>query len=117
MDMEDALSILERKVAADVEPVLDEDDMEALITIAQRPDEAEALPTDGAWVPTYDLDFAAAEGWRWKAARAAARFDFGEDGQTFSRSQVYSHCVAQAEEFARRSMGSIPITSPATTSN
>lgn len=51
------------------------------------------------WAPTWDLNAAAAAGWRMKAGKAAGRFDFGEDGQQFSRSQVMAHCQAMAESF------------------
>ena len=61
----------------------------------------------GDWAPTWDMDAAAAEGWRTKAARAAGRFDFGEDGQQFSRSQVAAHCTAMAERYEKRAVGSV----------
>lgn len=61
----------------------------------------------GSWAPTYDLNAAAAEGWRWKAAKVVGEFDFGTDGQTFSRSQKQAGCLAMAERFAKRVTGSI----------
>lgn len=64
------------------------------------------------WVPTFDLDVAAAEGWRWKAGKATARFNFAEDGQRFDRAQVYQHCVRMTEFFAQRmAMTSLPLIS------
>lgn len=53
------------------------------------------------WTPTWDLDAAAADGWMTKAAKAAGRFDFAEDGQQFTRSQIISHCRAMAESYRR----------------
>ena len=58
------------------------------------------------WSPTWNLEAAAADGWRTKAAKAAGRFDFGEDGQQFSRSQVVAHCTAMAKRFEGRNAGS-----------
>jgi hypothetical protein len=50
---------------------------------------------DGAalWVPTYDLHYAAAEGWRWKAGLLAGKFDVAlGGGKSFARSQQVQHC-------------------------
>ena len=58
-----------------------------------------------AWTPTWDLDAAAAEGWRVKASKVAGRFDFTTDGQNFQRSQVAAHC-RQMERMFRRKISS-----------
>lgn len=58
-----------------------------------------------AWAPTWDLNAAAAEGWRIKAGRAAGRFNFTTDGQTFARSQVIAHCRAQERSYRRKIVG------------
>lgn len=54
------------------------------------------------WTPTYDLNRGAAEGWRWKAAKASARFDFDADGGNFKRSQVAARCLEMAKAYARK---------------
>lgn len=61
------------------------------------------------WAPTYDLDAAAARGWRMKAGKAAGRFDFAEDGQQFTRSQIVAHCHAMAEAFETGSAGTLSV--------
>lgn len=60
-----------------------------------------------AWAPTWDLNAAAAEAWRIKAGRAAGRFNFTTDGQTFSRAQVAAGCRAQERSFRRKITGGI----------
>lgn len=50
----------------------------------------------GAWAPTFNLDAAAAAGWRRKAGKVAPRFDFTTDGQQFRRSQLFAHCMEMA---------------------
>jgi hypothetical protein len=62
-----------------------------------------------SWMPSYDLNRAAAEGWRWKAAKASARFSFGEGGTSYSREQVTQACLAMAKEYARKSVMSVTI--------
>lgn len=51
------------------------------------------------WVPTYDLNAAAAEGWRWKAAQVAGRYSFASDGQQFSRSEFIAHCFQMSSQY------------------
>lgn len=65
------------------------------------------------WGPTWDLNAAAAKGWEWKAAKAAALFSFGTDGQQFSRGQIHAHCVEMAGMFRRRRASSIKVSSDA----
>ena len=54
------------------------------------------------WTPTFDVNAAAAEGWRWKAAKAAAWIDFTADGASFKQSQVVEQCLKQAQSFAKK---------------
>lgn len=49
----------------------------------------------------WDLDAAAAEGWRWKAGKVTDRFDFQSDVSNFSRDQVIQHCLAMADRYDR----------------
>lgn len=60
------------------------------------------------WAPTWDLDAAAAMGWELKAGKAAGRFDFTTDGQTFRRGQIIDHCQKMAATYRRRVSGSAP---------
>ena len=72
----------------------------------------------GSWAPTYDLNAAAAEGWRWKAARVAGDFTFTTDAQVFNRAEVSAMCLAMADRYQRKVMasirqrGSLPIIPP-----
>jgi hypothetical protein len=65
----------------------------------------------GSWAPTYDLNAAAAEGWRWKAAKVAGEFDFGTDQQTFDRTGKHDQCMAMALHYQKRVSGSIRVAS------
>lgn len=104
----DALNKLTLMVLSDEDPALDVDQLNDCLTYARRADAEDRDYSDAAWTPTWDFDAAAAEGWRRKAGLAAARFNFAEDSQRFERSQIYAHCLQQAEQYARRAMGAIP---------
>lgn len=54
------------------------------------------------WHPTYDLNTAAAECWAVKAGRAAAKFSFTTDGQSFQRQQIAARCLEMAAYYRRR---------------
>jgi hypothetical protein len=54
------------------------------------------------WIPTYDLNAAAADIWEEKAAVVAQDFDFNADGGNYSRSQVYQQYMRQARFFRAR---------------
>jgi hypothetical protein len=54
------------------------------------------------WIPTYDLNAAAAQIWEEKAATPAADFDFSADGGNYKRSQVYEQAMKQARYYNSR---------------
>lgn len=63
---------------------------------------------DTAWIPTYDLNAAAADIWDEKAAAVAANYDFSADGGNYQRSQQYEMCQKMAKHYrARMSMRTI----------
>ena len=56
----------------------------------------------------YDLNAAAADVWRRKAAHVApTSFDFTTDNHSISRSQVYAHSLEMADYFENKSQGAI----------
>lgn len=57
------------------------------------------------WIPTYNLNYAAADIWDEKAAVLAGLFDFSADGGTYTRSQGYNQAVSMSKFY--RGRGSI----------
>ena len=100
---------LHRILAAETEPVLELDDLHALLFMHRIVDANGTIPAYDNWIPTYDLNAAAAEGWRWKAARAAERFSFSADGASYNRDQIYQHCMEQAKRYSSRIMRSLDV--------
>jgi hypothetical protein len=63
------------------------------------------------WIPTFDLNSAAADIWQEKATAYTGDFDFSADGGSFSRSQVYEHAMQQARYYrGRRAPGCVRVT-------
>ena len=60
------------------------------------------------WIPTYDLNAAAAQIWGEKAAAVADEFDFNADGGSYTRSQKKQQYAEKARWYSsRRSLKTI----------
>jgi len=56
------------------------------------------------WIPTYDLNAAAADIWEEKAGAIAENYDFAADGGRYSRSQKYEQYMSKSRfHLSRRS--------------
>lgn len=104
-------TLLARMTSANTEPVLSTEDLDALLTLSRIPDSTGLTSADAAWVPTYDYNFAAAEGWRWKAGKAAASYAFTMDGDSPERSFLMIRCEKMAAAYARKVVTSVPVVS------
>jgi hypothetical protein len=109
MDTEQAWTRLKAMTAADSAPVLSPDEIELLLTMHRLADAAGVAPGAEGWVPTWDLNRAALEGWRWKAGKAAGSFDFQADGASYNRSQILEHCERMIAQYRRRANSSPPL--------
>lgn len=107
----EALERLESMVAYDAEPALTEAQLDDLLLMSKREDTEGRAPTHEEWEPTFDLDAAAAEGWRWKAGKAVPRFGVSIDGDTLHRQHIYLHCLRQAEHYAKKIVGTLGVKS------
>jgi hypothetical protein len=78
-------------------PLLDELGREAytVVTGTQPP----TYDRNEDWIPTYDLNAAAADVWEEKAAAVANYFDFSADGGRYSASQKHQQYMEQVEHF------------------
>lgn len=54
------------------------------------------------WIPTYDLNMAAADIWEEKAATLAGIYDFSADGGQYNRSQAFRQAMQMAQRFRSR---------------
>ena len=62
------------------------------------------------WIPTYDLNAAAAEIWEEKAAALQDKYDFAADGGSYHRSQAYEQACSMAGKYRSRSVAKTPFT-------
>lgn len=59
------------------------------------------------WDGTWDLNRAAAEGWRIKAGLVSNRHSFGSNQGNYNPEQLFEHCMRMAEHYGNKSFGSI----------
>lgn len=108
-------SRLRAMIAEATEATYTDDDLDTIIERYPRIDERGEEPYDWDtttspptqddnedWMPTYDLNLAAADVWEEKAAASAQDYDVSADGATMSRSQVYEQCSRQASRYRSR---------------
>lgn len=105
MDRADAKTRLGRMVAFDASPVLSDADLDALLDTYPLLDVTGYRSTDTAWEPVWDLNAAAAEGWRWKAAKVAGDFTFSADDASYSKGDVLAQCLEMEAKYASRVNG------------
>lgn len=94
MNTAKARAFIELRLQPDSDPVLTAQEVDQLLPLAITDDADGNCPTDVAWDPTYSVRgcwYAIAEGFIVKYAKAAERFSFTTDGQTFTVNQLLDH--------------------------
>ena len=109
MDDAEARARIAQRTAADREPTLTELELDDLVAAARRPDPAGLVFEDDGYVPTWDLNFAIAEGWGMKASKVAGDFDYSDDAGSYSRQQVFEMCKRQEADYRKKILGSVPV--------
>lgn len=104
-----ALFRLQAMVAWNHEPELTEGEVQALYDECRRPDVNGVAPGLTGWEPTFNLYSAAAEGWRWKAGKSAKFFRVEGASRSFSKHQVYDHCMKMADLYEKKAASSNPL--------
>lgn len=106
MDRPAARQRLLRMVAAAEDPTLADDEVETLLDDCRRPDVNGLEPDASGWQGTYDLNAAAAAGFRQKASKVAGRDPFTADGASFDRGKAASRLLELAKAYDDSSLGS-----------
>lgn len=97
-----AFDRLKQMVAFESEPKLTPTEVEGLLEQYARKDKNGNSPSLAEWIPTYDLNGAAAEGWRLKMGKASELISVDLDGERMSSNQVFEHCERMSRMYSRR---------------
>lgn len=121
----DQIARLRRMVAEPTATTYSDADLKAAIERNPLADANTELPfvvssmpqePNPAWIPTYDLNRAAAEIWLEKAGQLTCQVDFRADGLDTNDSQRYQHAMKQYRTYwGRRSGRAIVVHIPSTT--
>ncbi len=96
--------------AWEAQPTLSSEEIDDLLIQFRKTDAAGVKAGEIGWIPTYNLNAAAAEGWRWKAAKASELISVDLDGERLSSQMVFEHCERMAKTYSRKNNAS-PTTS------
>jgi hypothetical protein len=86
--------------AWDCDPGLTANELNALLEQFALVDAEGIAPGEDDWIPTYNYRAAAAEGWRWKMAKASAMISSDLDGDRMSANQIFAHCEQMVRRYA-----------------
>ena len=93
---------LQDMVAHTCTPVLSVEEVDELLTMAKVPDEYGVEPSTSTWTPTWELNHAAAHGWRLKAGKAASETSFSADGQSVKSQELIDNCLRMMQHYEAR---------------
>lgn len=107
------LDKLKLMTAWDTEPTLSETELGELLAAESLSDAAGLSPEDESWVPTYDLNAAAAAGWLIKAGKASAMVEVDPPGSGIYTSQVFANCMQMRRRYETRRNSTVRLPVPA----
>lgn len=109
MTVQQARDFIEMFTLASTEPVLTDDEVDQLLSLAKRQDFNHFDPTNSLWTPTFNLAFAVRMGWRQKLAKLAMGYDIDSSTQSLHRSQMFKQCQEMVKEWGRMPGDSIQL--------
>lgn len=110
--METPIEKLKKMTAWDTAPTLSETELTELLDSAGISDKNGFSPTTLEWIPTYDLNTAAAAGWMMKAGRASALVEADPPGSGILTSKVFENCLAMARVYSAKSRAAVKVNAP-----
>jgi hypothetical protein len=100
---------LKKMTAWDTAPALTDGEIDALLAAVSLVDKDGIAPEALGWVPTYDLNAAAAQGWLIKAGRASELVEVDPPGSGLFASKVFDNCRTMARIYRAKCSGSVSV--------
>jgi hypothetical protein len=107
--MESTKEKLKKLTAWDVAPELTDTEIDELLAAAAKKDAEGNAPTSEDWIPTYDVNAAAAAGWLIKAGRAASTTETEPDSVNVT-SRVFANCLRMSRIYSSKRSASLRVT-------
>jgi len=99
---------LKKMTAWETEPSLTETEVGELLSAASIADASGASPQNDDWVPSYDLNAAAANGWLIKAGRSASTTETDPDSLNVA-SKIFDNCLKMAKIYSNKRKGTVQV--------
>jgi hypothetical protein len=100
---------LKLMAAWEATPALTEAEVEALLDAAAVADENGSSPQTDTWVPTYDLNRAAATAWLIKAARSSDQTEVDPPDSGIVTSRVFENCLKMSRVYTAKATASVRV--------
>jgi hypothetical protein len=84
---------------ADAIPALSPEELADCLLRAAVPDNSNNYVNDDDWTPSYDINRAAANAWRLKAAKLATDYTITIEGRELQRGQMIDNALKMASEY------------------
>ena len=107
--MESPKEELKKLAAWDVAPTLTDTEIDELLAAAAKKDAEGNAPTSEDWIPTYDVNAAAAAGWLIKAGRAASTTETEPDSVNVT-SRIFANCLRMSRVYSSKRSMSLRVT-------
>lgn len=91
------------------DPALTEPELAGTLATFARQDANGYTPSVEEWLPTYDLNAAAAQAWLVKAARASTLTEIDPPGSGIVTSKIFDNCRAMARIYAAKTRTSVSV--------
>ena len=93
-------------VASTARPVLDDAALDVLLDGSRVRDTHGIHPSETGWTETWDLNSAAAEGWRFKAGIVAGDYSFSADDASYDRGALLASMESMVSMYLAKVSGS-----------
>lgn len=108
MTRDEAKTYLAMLVQSGVDPCIEDPELDVLLAQNACADAEGRAPSDQGWLPTYDFNAAAMDGWLLKSAKASQLHNVTmAGGRTFAASQIFQNCQAMAEMYRKRKAATV----------
>lgn len=107
--METPKDKLKKMTSWNIAPELADGEIDELLIQFGLADSGGLGPIEEDWIPTYDLNAAAAAGWLIKAGRASELVEVDPPGSGLFSSKVFDNCRAMARIYAAKKRVSVSV--------
>ena len=101
--------LLSTMAAASTDPILSQTEIDLALKLSRIVDDRALLPTNVFWEPTYDLNFAALQCWKWKMGKASDLSVARTGDLTLEDNVIVKNIEMMIDQYRRAVSGAVTI--------